>query len=91
VREDADSVLWLDNRAHRIVTNFQKRVIIRARAVRGQGKVERHADSLARHSTEGIAVKEVRIFTLNIRDEVSLRPGDGVHPRSLQIWRLLFL
>ncbi len=35
----------------------------------GQGKVERHADSLARHSTEGIVVREVRIFTLNIRDE----------------------
>lgn len=34
-----------------------------------QGKLERHAESLARDSTEGVAVSDVRIFTLGIRHE----------------------
>ncbi len=38
-------------------------------AVSHQGRLGRHADSLPRHSPEGVAVAEVRIFTLDIRDE----------------------
>jgi hypothetical protein len=49
-------------------------------AVSHQGRLGRHADLLPRHSPQRVAVSEFRIFTLDIRCEVSVCHGGGIHP-----------